>query len=85
MEQNGYEQSLCKTGCVPGANLYGAGTIALLTHRSPLNNKGGDAADRMIRNLGVGRAVVSINDVDILRGGENPCWWGHPLTKGSQT
>ena len=68
-------------GCVSGANLYGAGTIALLTHRSPINTKGGDAGDRKIRNLGVGRAVVSISDVDLLRG-ENLCWWGHPLTKG---
>ena len=30
---------------------------------------------------GVGRAVVRISDVDIPRG-ENPCWWGHPLTNG---
>ena len=67
-------------GCVPGANLYGGGTIALLTHRSPLNTKGGDAADRKIRNLGVGRAVVSINDVDILRGGE-PVLVGSPPDK----
>ena len=57
-------------GCVPGANLYGGGTIALLTHRSPLNTKGDDAADRKIRNLGVGRAVVRISDVDIQWGGE---------------
>ena len=46
------------------------GTIALLTHRSPLNTKGDDAADRKIRNLGVGRAVVRISDVDIQWGGE---------------
>ena len=31
-------------GCVAGVNFYGAGTIALLTHRSPINSKGGDAA-----------------------------------------
>ena len=68
-------------GCVSGANLYGAGTIALLSHRSPINTKGGDAADRNIRNLRVGRAVVSISDVDTLRG-DNLCWCGHPLTKG---
>ena len=34
--------------------------------------------------FGVGRAVVSINDVDILRGGESELV-GSPLTKGSQT
>ena len=56
-------------GCVSGAKLYGAGTIALLTHRSPINTKGGDAADRKIRNLRVGRAFVSISDVDTLMGG----------------
>ena len=56
------------------------GRIALLTHRSPLNTKGDDPADRKIRNLAVGRAVVRIRDVDIPRE-ENPCWWGHPLAK----
>ena len=55
-------------GCVAGVYFYGAGTIALLTNRSPINTKGGDAADRNIRNLRVGRAVVSISDVDTLRG-----------------
>ena len=55
-------------GCVTGANLYGGGTIALLTHRSPLNTKGDDAADRKIRSSAVGRAVVRISDVDMPRG-----------------
>ena len=55
-------------GCVSGANLYGAGTIALLSHRSPINTKGGDAAARNIRNLRVGRAVVIISDVVSLWG-----------------
>ena len=41
-------------GCVAGVYFYGAGTIALLTHRSPINTKGGDAAGRKIRNLRVG-------------------------------
>ena len=50
--------------------MYGGGTIALLTHRSPLNTKGDDPADRKIRNLGVGRAVVRISDVDIPRVGD---------------
>ena len=65
-------------GCVAGANLYGAGTIALLTHRSPINTKGGDAADRKMRNLRSGQAVVSISDVDILRGGEPVLVWSPP-------
>ena len=69
-------------GCVPDANLYGGGTIALLTHRSPLNIKGGDAADRKIRNLGVGRAVVRTSDVDIPRGGE-PMLVRSPPDKGA--
>ena len=64
--------------CVPGANFLGGDNC--LTHRSPLNTKGDDAADRKIRNLAVGRAVVRIRDVDIPRE-ENPCWWGHPLAK----
>ena len=79
-EQNGYQQSLSKKGCVPGANLYGVGTIALLTHRSPLNSKGDDATDRKIRNLGVGRAVVRNSDVDLPRGGE-PMLVGSPPGK----
>ena len=41
-------------GCVAGVYFYGAGTIALLTNRSPINTKGGDAAGRKIRNLRVG-------------------------------
>ena len=55
-------------GCVPGANFFGGDNC--LTHRSPLNTKGDDAADRKIRNLAVGRAVVRISDVDIPRVGE---------------
>ena len=65
-------------GCVAGANLYGAGTIALLTHRSPINTKGGDAADRKIRNLRVGQAVASITDVGIRMGGEPVLVWSPP-------
>ena len=60
-------------GCVAGVYFYGAGTIALLTNRSPINTKGGDAAGRKIRNLRVGRAVASITDVDILRVGGRTC------------
>jgi len=56
------------------------GTIALLTHRSPLNTKGDGPADRKIRHLGVGRAVVRISDVDIPRGGE-PVLVGSPPHK----
>ena len=55
------------TGCEV---VWGGGVIALLTHRSPLNTKGDYATDRKIRNLGVGRAVVRISDVDIQWGGE---------------
>ena len=65
-------------GCVAGVYFYGAGTIALLTNRSPINTKGGDAAGRKIRNLRVGRAVASITDVDILRGGEPVLVWSPP-------
>ena len=66
--------------CIPGAKLFREGPIALLTHRPP-NTKGDDATDRKIQILRVGRAVLRISDVDLPRG-ENPCWWGHPLTKG---
>ena len=50
-------------------------------HTAPPNTKGDDATDRKIQMLRVGRAVLRISDVD-LPGGANPCWWGHPLTKG---
>ena len=66
--------------CIPGAKLFREGPIALLTHRPP-NTKGDDATDRKIQILRVGRAVLRISDVDLPRGA-NPCWWGHPLTKG---
>ena len=68
-------------GCVTGANLYGGGTIALLTHRSPLNTKGDDAADRKIRNLRSGELLAELETSTSQRW-DNPCWWGHALTKG---
>ena len=69
-------------GCVYRVrSCVGMGPIALLTHRPPPNTKGDDATDRKIQILRVGRAVLRISDVDLPRG-ENPCWRGHPLTKG---
>ena len=69
-------------GCVYQVrSCLGRGTNCLTYTPFPPNTKGDDATDRKIRILRVGRAVVRISDVDLPRG-ENPCWWGHPLTKG---
>ena len=66
------------TGCEV---VWGGGVIALLTHRSPLNTKGDYAIDRKIRNLGSGELLSELATSTSQRW-ENPCWWGHALTKG---
>ena len=66
--------------CIPGAKLFGEGGQLPYLHTAPPSIPRVMPPTRKSRNLGVGRAVFGVSDVDVPRG-EEPALAGSPPDK----
>ena len=68
--------------CIPGAKLFGEGGQLPYLHTAP------PSIPRVMmpptERFGIWGSGERLSELatSTSQGGENPCWWGHPLTKG---